>query len=306
MRDSLSEQGRRVRAVDPDDPAPGPIAQLGVGARLEGERAEHRRRRPELRHHVEATERRLHPVGADRNPRAQHDTAGVSQLERALAAVDHDLLADRLQVDAAGGNPAGAPVGPARQADAVPGRLPLPSRRTPRASTTRGLKSGTKLRQDVVRGALSRLGCGPHCHLRPADVAGCRDARARRPLLALLPSRARSASARQATRLARDGRRLEDADDTDSPRRAPTGLVRHPDLGDARARRPHRDRDPAAAVRGPLPCEAGAVDQDADAADAATLVGHEHPARHRAGRPRASAGRPSAPGTLRPAAGTDP
>src|SRR6476646_4449500 len=89
------------------------------------------------------------------------------------------------------------------------------------------------------------------------------------------PVKERSASTRQAAKLARDGRRLEDTDDTDSPGRTAVGLVRHPNLGDTCARRPHRDRGPAAAVGRPGLPHAGARDQDPDAADTATLLRYE-------------------------------
>ena len=45
VRDGLPEQRGRVRAVDPDDAAAGPLAQLRVGARLEAVRAQDRGRR---------------------------------------------------------------------------------------------------------------------------------------------------------------------------------------------------------------------------------------------------------------------
>src|SRR4029079_508131 len=114
-----------IRAVDPDDAAAGPLAQLRVGARLEPECAEDGRRRTELCHHVVAGQRGLPPVRADRNASAKDDAPCGAQLERPVADVDHDLLANRLHVDARRRHPARAAVRTAGKADPVPLRLPL-------------------------------------------------------------------------------------------------------------------------------------------------------------------------------------
>src|SRR5829696_3365576 len=109
--------------MDADDAAAGPLAQLRVGTRLEAEGSEHGRRRAELRLDVEAADRRLHSRCADGDLRAEEDATPVTELERPVAAVDHDRLRHRLHADAGGGDPARSAVGTTGEANPVPRRL---------------------------------------------------------------------------------------------------------------------------------------------------------------------------------------
>src|SRR3970282_653852 len=85
VRDRLSEEPRPRSPVDADDPAAGPVRELGVGARLEGVVAEDRPvrvdARIELVRHVEETEGRLRPRLADGDlPRAD-ELVPIPELE---------------------------------------------------------------------------------------------------------------------------------------------------------------------------------------------------------------------------------
>ena len=163
-----SNQGMFV-PWSPDDAPARPLAQLRVRARLEGVRAENRRRRPELGDHVERAERRLHTGRAHGDAGAKLELAGSAQLEAPLAPVDHDLLANRLELEARGRNPAGAPVRPTRQADPIPGRRPVAISADADCEHDAGPEVAAKLgEQRHPHRALVRLRADSD--LRPADV----------------------------------------------------------------------------------------------------------------------------------------
>ena len=146
VRDGLADELRRVRAVDADDAAAGPVGELRVPARLECVCPEHGPARVVFRLHVEEAERRFHPGPADRDRPRSPELAGDVELELPRAAVDHEPTVDRLQRRCVGGDPAGAAVRAARHRDPVPGGLSASSgRRAARARARRagGSRAGT-------------------------------------------------------------------------------------------------------------------------------------------------------------------
>src|SRR6188472_4660674 len=84
------------------------------------------------------------------------------------------------------------------------------------------------------------------------------------------PAKGRSASARTATELASNRRRLDDADDTDPPRRAGAGLAGDPQLDDSGPGRLHGDHDPAQPIRDTALQDARALSNDAHVRHALT------------------------------------
>ena len=201
--------------------------------------------------------------------------------EPAVAAVDHDLLADGLDLDALAGTHPRRPFG-------LPGRLirttPAPCSQLGalRARARRGgRKSGRNWVGVAIRFAV-RSGCErtatraqPMC-----PAAGRPIARADPPSARASPRR-REARARERRRgCARDRRWQEDADNADPPRRAPCRLVRHLNGGDPRllagAARVIRRR-PSAAVGGRGLPGAPGDHEDPDAADTLAVPGHDDP-----------------------------
>jgi uncharacterized repeat protein (TIGR01451 family) len=124
-----------VRAVDSGHAAAGPVAQAGVGARLESKGSEETIDWNEPRSDVEvATERRLGPRLAHGNdsPQEQLAVANPPHFEPSGPAVDDDPVSDGPNVDQAGTHPAALAVRAAGQAQLVPPKtvsvLPGPER----------------------------------------------------------------------------------------------------------------------------------------------------------------------------------
>ena len=100
VRDGLSDQLRFAGAVDADDAAARPVAEVGVGTGLERVAAVEGVAGDEAPLHVEVlAERRLGAGLADRDRRAQEQfpVGDASDLEPAGGAVDDDPVPDRVQ-----------------------------------------------------------------------------------------------------------------------------------------------------------------------------------------------------------------
>jgi len=128
MRHRLAQELWPVRAVDADD-ARRPVADAGVGGRLQRERPEERVGGNERGLDVEVVaERGRRPGGADRDGarEEQPPVANPADLEAARAESDDDPVHHRTHLDRVRSHPAAGPVRSARQAQPVP-EFPAPA-----------------------------------------------------------------------------------------------------------------------------------------------------------------------------------
>ena len=173
VRDSLSEETRSARAVDPDLAAARPVGQRRrVALVLERPRPVERVRRPELRHQVEPAQRSLRPRRSHGDRRPEDRLAPPLHLEHASASAQDDPRRHRADVDTFGSDPPRRAVGSPREQHAVqPGRLRRPSgrgRRPPGGGSRGGTRGGRRCRS-------GRVGLGPDRDRFPADPAGPRE-----------------------------------------------------------------------------------------------------------------------------------